>query len=434
VSSREERLQNLRSIGIVKGARDLRPSRKRQHRLEEAIPGRLVENNAGAFYMVEQTLPLQHTQGECALCDLLDHPPAYAGYLARDDAVRDLTYEDAVFFDIETSGLSGGTGTVAFLVGIGFYDGDEFCVQQYFMRDFPDEPAMLTGLGEQLDRFGWAVSFNGRAFDLPILATRFLMNRIRPRLMGAPHLDLLLPARRLWKRRLGSCRLGNLENEILRFYRDQADVPGYLVPQLYFDYLRTGDARELSRVFYHNVHDVVSMAALAAHMCGLLHNPERSREVYGEDIVRAAALLEEAGERDRAAEAYRHAIACPMSPQAREEALHSLGLLYKRMGRIDEARDIWHALTEVRFGPDVFPYVELAKDYEHRRKDYEAAIRCTQEASDRVARWAPGPARSHALADLQHRMDRLQRKLERAWQAAGEPTSRSEEEAEIETE
>jgi len=412
MSTLEDRLQKLKSLGVHKGARDLKPSPRsgRRYPVEELVPGRVVQNDAGAFYLVEERFPLGHQHGACILSDLLGHPLELPARLARNDEIACLDYRGAAFVDIETIGLAGGTGTTAFLVGVGFYHEDAFRVEQFFMRDFPEEPAMLSALAERLDSLAWVVSFNGRAFDMPILTTRFLMNRMPPRLSEAPHLDLLHPARRFWKQRLPSCRLGALEKDILRFFRDQADVPGYLVPQIYFDYLRTGDAREIARVFYHNLHDIVSLAALAGHMCRLLQSPD-APDIPGEDSLRAGALWEEAGETERAEACYRRAIAAPVSPEAREEALHRLALLYKRMGERDKAREIWHALAEARYGADVAALVELAKDCEHRQRDYERALQWTEQAQARVAAGPASPQKKLALEELAHRAERVRGKL-----------------------
>ncbi len=418
MSTPEDRLRKLRSIGVSKGAHNLRPARKRPVSVEQKVPGRVTENEAGEFYLVEEQFPAGHQHGRVAVGDLLQHPPELASLLARDAAIGELRYDQAAFVDIETIGLSGGAGTVAFMVGVGFYEGDMFRIQQFFMRDFPEEPAMLVGLGRLLDRFEWVVSFNGKAFDMPMVTTRFLMNRMPPRLSAAPHLDLLFPARRLWKRRLMSCRLGALEKEILSFYRDQEDIPGYLVPQVYFDYLRTGDAGEIARVFYHNLYDVVSLAALASTMCRLLNGPHSPPPSHPEDVLWAGTLLDEAGERDRAETVYRRAVELPLPPDAREEVLHRLALLYKRAGRRREAREIWHALAEARYGADVASLVELAKDCEHRTKEYDEAIRFVEEAVEHVSAWEGGPRRRRALAELEHRMKRLLRKQARAQQAA----------------
>lgn len=420
MSTPEDRLRKLRSIGVRKGTHNLRPARKRPASVEQKVPGLVTENEAGKFYLVEEQFPADRQHGRVAVGDLLAQPPELASVLARDAAIDKLRHDQAAFVDIETIGLSGGTGTVAFMVGVGFYEGDRFRVQQFFMRDFPEEPAMLVALGRLLDRFEWVVSFNGKAFDMPLVTTRFLMNRMPPRLTAAPHLDLLFPARRLWKRRLASCRLGALEKEILGFYRDQEDIPGYLVPQVYFDYLKTGDASEIARVFYHNLYDVVSLAALASHMCGLLDAPHSPPPAHPEDTLWAATLLEEAGERDRAEKVYRRAVELPLPPDAREEALRRLALLYKRAGRRCEAREIWHALAEARFGADVASLVELAKDCEHRTKEYGEAIRCVEQARERVSAWEGGPRRRRALAELEHRMRRLLTKQARAQQVAAD--------------
>src|SRR5207245_11750591 len=165
-----------------------------------------------------------------------------------------------IFLVTETTGLAGGTGTYAFLVGAGWIEGDVFVVAQHFMRDLDEEPALLAALAPLLERAGGVVTFNGAGFDLPLLETRFVLARRRwPATL--PHLDLLRPSRRVWTGCFDDCRLGTLERDVLGLAREE-DVPGALIPSLYFDWLRRRRAAPLARVFAHNRDDVLSLAAL----------------------------------------------------------------------------------------------------------------------------------------------------------------------------
>jgi uncharacterized protein YprB with RNaseH-like and TPR domain len=161
-----------------------------------------------------------------------------------------------VFLDTETTGMQGGAGMCPFLVGLGSFIGDDFHMLQYFIRDFDEEPSMLYALGELLSRYELVVTYNGAAFDLPLLETRFTLARLDSPFQNMSHLDLLFTARRLWRNGHGSCRLIALEREMLSFFRGP-DVPGSMIPRVYFDYLQQRPSSTLNAVFTHNVNDVV---------------------------------------------------------------------------------------------------------------------------------------------------------------------------------
>ena len=177
------------------------------------------------------------------------------------------TPAQVAFIDTETTGLSLGAGTYTFLIGVGTFEDEAFVVRQFFMRNPAEERAQLHLVEEALTRCTGIVSFNGRGFDMPLINNRFVLAAMPLPLFGAPHLDLLPPARRLWKARWGSCSLGNLERNVLEFQRTAEDVPGYLIPDIYRQYYLTGVATEmLAHVFYHNLEDIASMVVLGARM------------------------------------------------------------------------------------------------------------------------------------------------------------------------
>ncbi len=358
--------------------------------------------------MLETRYPLTHTHGETRLSALApdESPSLGLARLAGDDRVSGRDFRSAIFFDIETTGLGIGAGLVAFLVGFGIFEGDEFCLRQYFMRDYSEEQAMLHLLVQQMEDSNWWVSFNGRNFDLPVLQTRFVCNRRRMPLSEAPHLDLLYPARRLWRERLKSCRLSALEANLLGLGRE-SDVPGWLIPGLYFDYLRYGEAGPLRQVFVHNALDILSLVVLAAKADEMLRHPfgEAVAARHGADLYSLGRISESWHDLDRARRAYEEALQNRLPPALRQETLHRLSMLYKRVGQIERAVPIWHAMREQG---SVQACVELAKHFEHHAKDCVEAARLTGEALALPNLASSGQCSPEAL---KARLTRLRRKL-----------------------
>ncbi len=335
------------------------------------------------------------------------------------------------FLDTETTGL-GGSGSFAFLVGVGAFElGPEsaapraFRVVQFFARHPGEEAAMLQALAHHLESFVLLGTFNGRTFDLPLLRARYgLHGRLGsphlclPSLLApdAPHLDLLPPARRLWRRRLGSCALGALERRVLGYRRGQADVPGAQIPRLYMDYLAHGHLQALHGVFYHNAEDIVSMVALLARLSRcLLSASDGMGEggLPGADLLSLARLYEAMGQVERAERLYRAALETDPEPRLRAEIFHGLGWLLKRQGRWDEAAEVWQRWIAAVPGPDPRPYVELAKLFEWRARDLAQAEMWTAWALHNQEAAPPGRSSPRAIAELRHRLERIRRKRRR---------------------
>lgn len=380
-------------------------------RVEELINGSRVENERGEFFLVENDVHLESFHGDVSLSRFRTVSPASAAILSGEPELSDFALDQAVFLDTETTGLAGGTGTAAFLVGVGWVDGDRFRVQQLFMRDYHEEAALLRGLAERLARFRNVVTFNGRLFDMPLLESRYRLNRERFPLEAAAHLDLLHPARRLWKARLESCRLQVLERRLLGLAR-RGDVAGEEIPRLYFDYVRSRDARALARVFEHNRLDIVSLAALTVHACCWV---EESRAEDPLDIVSLARVFERAALDARSEAEYRRALAGG-EPAARLCALLALALRAKRSGDHDAALRLWE---QAAGQGDRRALREVAMHHEHRRRDYPSAL-AVVERSLGAARVA-GASDVRFEADLARRRDRLARKIHRAGGRGGDP-------------
>ncbi len=417
-----DRLQRLRLGRDVGPARPVSPAApgreprgQRGPGIEEVIPGHFRPTEHGDIFVAETRYPLGHVHGGLPLADFLAHPPHVAARLARDGALAEVDLARTAFLDTETSGL-GTAGYFAFLVGIGSFEGDAFCLRQYFMRHPGEEPALLAAVAEDLARSQALVTFNGRVFDVPLLESRYILARRRPPdLSTRPHLDLLPPARRLWRDRLESCALTALEAHVLRVQRDAADVPGWQIPYLYFDYLRSGDARPMQRVIYHNNQDILSMVALAARLCRHLGNPW-GEKIDRRDLLSLARWYEDLGLVAEAERAYRTLLAAdgrsgiPLPLPLRAAALKGLALLLKRQERRLEALPLWEELAALA-RHDALAYIELAKTYEWHVRDLACAAAWARRGLALVQGWPPGQERQAALADLEHRLARLERKL-----------------------
>lgn len=310
-----------------------------------------------------------------------------------------------LFLDTETTGLSGGVGTLAFLIGVGFIEGDELVIRQLLMRDYPEEPIVLSHVAQLMTRFDAYVTFNGKSFDLPLVESRMTMHRMRSSYRELPHLDLLHPARRIWKLRLGRCSLASLEAAVLGQGRED-DLPGAEVPQRYFDYLKTRDFELLEDVLHHNMLDIRSLAVLLSRLCQAMDVPEQQKFV--QDVFSAGRALERFGYVEEARRCYRVASTSELSAQARV----SLAKSYRR--ERDYQRVQQECLELIRRGEGgIFPYVEMAKICEHRTREPDRAMRYTLLAMERLACAPPWKqADPQALEELERRRRRLQIKLQ----------------------
>lgn len=398
----------LKSLGVNLGAHDLSPVKRREkYPIEQVIEGRVQETPYGEAFIVQADYPDGFQQGKSPLspCKKLNTISSWA----NEPRLSDLPPDNFVFLDTETSGLAGGTGTYAFLIGVGRFTDNGFELLQYFMRDPLEEPAQLAALiGYLGDRDG-LVTFNGKSFDVPLLNSRFIFNGEQTPLKSAAHLDLLPLARRLWRDRLPSRTLGYLEEHILEVNRTEEDVPGWLVPQMYFDYLRSGDARPLKSVFYHNAMDILSLAALLNHMAALLEEPVVPEEQHGIDLIAMGKLYEDLGELDEAERRYAAGLEHDLPAEVRAQGLYRWSIMEKRRENFTKACELWVIAAQ---DGEIFGYEELAKYYEHREKGYAQAIAWTEKAI-RLIRGEKFPRiESYQwLPAFEHRLDRLQRKL-----------------------
>ncbi|HJX35663.1 MAG TPA: ribonuclease H-like domain-containing protein, partial [Dehalococcoidales bacterium] len=227
--------------------------------LSAIVPGEEIENDHGRFFLASEVVRGSSHHGYRNIRETSGLDMKAAALLANEPGIAYLNSSDALFLDTETTGLAGGTGTMAFLIGLGWFEDGQFHIRQILARDFSEEKAALAYLGEIAVQKKFLVTFNGKAFDINLLTARFILNRLRSDLFSFPHLDLLHPSRRILGHRLENSRLATLEVEVLGVERE-GDIPGWEIPQRYFDWLRHRDGRLLASIFEHNQLDLISMA------------------------------------------------------------------------------------------------------------------------------------------------------------------------------
>jgi uncharacterized protein YprB with RNaseH-like and TPR domain len=425
----------------------------------DVLGATILEGSRGPCVVVDRHYPASHRHGHDvverylnatreslgALPWFLDRAGATGAGAATNTAPRLLC------FDLETTGLSGGAGTYAFLVGFGFFDDDGFRTRQFFLRGFGEERALLHAVEDELASIQAAdrtvlVTYNGRAFDVPLIETRYQMHRLRSPFGPMPHVDMLFPARRLWKKRLtpaagrglrtegnytrdaaigrqpstfspvesapGSCALQAIERDILGLHR-QDDVPGWEIPARYFGYTRTGDASGLASVLEHNRLDLVSLGAVAAVILEMVgEGAEVARERH--DSLALGRLLDSLGRVDDAERCFAAAatddgmLDGELDRMVRADALHWLARHRRRARRFGDAATAWQQLAEIQ-GVDAELRREaleaLAVHHEHRAKNLEQArafaLSALQLADD-----------AKRVDEVRHRLGRLSKKID----------------------
>ena len=363
------------------------------------------ETPAGPVFVRDDWYAPDHEHGALPLAAPLAADPVAVSHLlggGEAPAVRRLAY-----FDIETTGLSGGTGTYIVLAGLGSFEADGFRVRQYFLGDVGHERAMLAVLADDIARFEGIVTYNGRAFDVPCLEARLTLARLPSPCDALAHLDLLMAVRRLYRHRMPGCRLSDAERRLLRIERID-DIPGSMIPGLYFDYARAGRVGPLRAVFRHNAEDVLSLAGILARLARLL----AAETLDPEDAVAVARWWERTGDEPRAMALYRDALPWLTGGDDWPWAAARHARLCRRAGLRDEAVALWSSLW--REG-DAVAGLELAKHHEHHARDFAAA----EVIAAAMTTGAPHDARLPALDQgaLQHRLARIRAKAARRQRA-----------------
>ncbi len=473
-ASRAERLNRLKESGMIASGKKLLKQQAEQDAAGLMLfPGeeQLAETAAGTCFFREVVFPVTHRHGTVCLNEAKHLTGDRAALLALDDSLQQARLDQALFLDLETTGLTGGAGTLAFLVGLGWMDGSVFRLRQYFLRRPPEERSLLLHFNDLARSFDTVITFNGKSFDLPLLNSRQIMAGTAA---GRPgfryHFDLLHCSRRIWKERLSSCALTSLEENIIG-YRRSGDIPGAEIPGIYFDYLRKGEKGQLRQVFAHNVWDILSMAALAgvlvrflqeadsfistgtnftgtnsagtktpgydstAQLCGFtdIHSSENNGKymqprtgsdavtftpaLHPSDCFSLAKLMLNAGYTEQGIQLMEKILDFVdfegISGPFGKKILAELGRLYKRRQEWDKSLRCWEKMMDSeKFS--IIPFVEAAKIYEHQLKNYPEALTVTEKALEITRRKmllsAVGSHHRCELDELRHRHKRLRAK------------------------
>ena len=368
--------------------------------IQDLISGAVVATPKGEHFETEKLWERHRRHGSMDISDLAELPEDLLAQLS-DGAIGSAHPTKWAFLDTETTGLAGGTGTYAFLIGVGSIEPAGFRLRQFFMRDYGEEASQLHRLAEYLEQFDVLVTYNGKAYDQPLLETRFRMARARHPFDRLEHLDLLFGARRLWKLRLDSCRLVDLENQILGVER-QGDLPGEMIPYCYFGYLRTQRAFDLVPIFHHNAIDILTLACLTAIVPFAFRSPETAALRHGADYVGLARWLDREGRQDEALRLLRRAVEMGLPDSLLFRTLWDIAGMEKKLGRQDAALAVVTELAVTRNPYRVRALEALAKHYEHRERNYAMALEMTRTA--RAIEDSPA---------IRRRESRLQERLER---------------------
>jgi uncharacterized protein YprB with RNaseH-like and TPR domain len=381
--------------------------------IHELLPGFWQDTPAGQVFVFERRFELEHRHGRLALGRALETSLDLWARVGRTPAIADVDPRRVAFIDIETTGLAGGTGTLAFLVGMGHFLDGHFRLRQYFLESLTQERALLRALSDYLDGFEAVVTFNGKTFDIPLLQTRLVLAGLGVGFTELPHLDLLHPARRLYRERLPSCRLSEIEQWLLGVTRVD-DVPGAEVPALYFRYLRYRRGRALLPVFEHNALDVLSLVTLTVYLARLFGGAAR---LTGADRLALGRECETEALHDEAVAHYEAALTQELRQADRDDCERRLSRLYKRLGRWADATALWEAIAARPDNRSLYPLQELAKYREHVARDLDGARLVTERAllllETHHARMGYVPFAAERAA-LQQRLARLEERAARA--------------------
>jgi len=405
VSALADRLRGVMGLRPGTGADSTEQDSIRTRRPHDAadaadvLGGEWRDRNGRRFLIVDRKYSPGYRHGRVAVADCLPPWPRMALLAGCDGAstAAPPASDRALFVDLETTGLAGGAGTYAFLVGCGWFDGGVFHLRQFLLADFDAEAALLESFAELAADVVWLVTYNGKTFDLPLIETRFALHRMSAPFARAAHVDMLHPARRMWREDEVECRLTYLEQTLCGHERE-GDVPGFEIPSRYFQYVRSGDPRPLAAVLEHNRLDIVSLAMLTARASQMLdEGPSAAttdREAFG-----MGRLYERAGLFD-------DALCCFQRPRT-AEAIRAAAVLLRRLRRYEDAAACWRRLLAMRGCPASYEreaMEALAVHHEHRVRDLEAA----RSFAVQCLRLQGTAARQEAV---KYRVARLDRKL-----------------------
>jgi uncharacterized protein YprB with RNaseH-like and TPR domain len=374
---------------------DDRPAR---YFVDEWLSGEENRTPHGCHFCTDKIWERHRRHGSLDISSLVEMPADLLTAIS-DGTITNSDCTKWAFLDTETTGLAGGSGTYAFLIGVGRITPVGFELRQFFMRDLAEEASLLYGLSEYLSQFETLVTYNGKTYDQPLLETRYRMARMKPPFSRMEHLDLLFGARRLWKLRFDSCRLVDLENQVLGFERE-GDLPGEMIPYVYFEYLRKREASRIVPILHHNAIDILTLACLTAIVPRAFQSPEDAPLTHGAEMDGLARWLCRCEQYDKALKLYRRALDKGLRDELMFRTMWDVARIEKKLGRDDASLAVYSELAGGRNPFRLSALEELAKYYEHKERNYVMALELTLTAL------------SYCDSDaLRHRKARLERRV-----------------------
>ncbi|MCP2604559.1 ribonuclease H-like domain-containing protein [Candidatus Aminicenantes bacterium AH-873-B07] len=414
IRKRRDRISKSRDIEIK--WRELEENKNLTHRekLERLIQSKLEKTENRIKYKnnfielpskiltFEHIFPSDYVYGGVPLKYGLEIRGKELYYLSQSSEFKNIDLSSSLFLDLETTGLSMGTGNIPFLIGLGFYLEDKFCIVQYFLPQPSEEEELIITLNKFLNEMNFKsiITYNGTGFDVPLLETRFILNRKPFSLNSFPHLDFLIPARVLWREKYRSCKLSHLSRELLGVLRED-DIPSHLIPHTYFNYLRTGDFSLIEKVLYHNEQDLLCLLGLTI-IGGFFFKEKKLNQINGFDLFGAGKLLERLEILEECVEFYNEALKSKVPSSLALKIKKKLSHFYKKNRKWEKAIALWE---ELAFYGEIYPLRELAIYYEHKEKNFLKAKEIVVEALNNR-----NLSECHRR-DFQKRLIRLERKL-----------------------
>ncbi len=366
--------ERLQKLGFSP-ASTLKTQMKNNLPLEKVVGGRKIYNNQGEVIIKENLYPYGTKYGKM-LIELQDQENEIIKF-AKNTGTTEFSH-NKIYIDTETTGLNGGTGTFPFVIGYGYFDLEGFRTVQLLLENPANEMAQLIELSNALQNYNTTVTFNGKSFDLPLIKTRYLINKLDNPLINYSHIDLLHISRKIWKMRLADRSLKELESKIIYFTRESNDVPGWMIPQIYFDYLRSNDGNQLKHILYHNEVDVVSMAVLYQIISQMLNLTKIQVNMEALDLYSLAKMYSKIGEKQKSLLLYKKCLILEgFSIDITCEIHNSVAEIHKQQSQFQSALPHW--IFSAEHG-NYLACIELAKYFEHHDLDPKEAGKWTKLA------------------------------------------------------
>ncbi|NIO48168.1 MAG: hypothetical protein GTN73_01825 [Candidatus Aminicenantes bacterium] len=359
----------------------------------------------------ENPYPLDVRYGKVTISSGLEIKGNILTCLSKDSAFENLDLSTALFIDLETTGISGGTGVIAFLVGLGFYRDDKFYVAQFFLGELAEEERMIQELGQFFSQMNFqsVVTFNGKGFDMPLLETRFILHKQPFILSELPHLDFLYSARSLWRHKHESCRLYHLAREVVEADRSE-DIPAAEIPWRYFQYINTGNFELIEPILYHNQEDILSLLGVVVIGSFIFSEDEGEELTDAMDLYGAGRVMENIGEAEKSVHFFKRALEEGLSDELSLTAKKKISCYFKKNKEWKSAVSLWKEMTSAntQSKDQLLSFRELAMYLEHREKKYEEARKIAEEGYVLSLNFS-----SYYEKDFAHRRERLKRKIQK---------------------